>query len=107
MTTHHTGTRDEWLAARLALLHGEKEPTRGAAGWLALAAAPTFALMALLTGVPDGEPMGMLCSAAHGTSPLNGMALMYALMSMFHGAAWLKWIAGRRRQRTRRAAVDG
>src|SRR5262249_61212119 len=28
MTTHRTGTRDEWLAARLALLQAEKELTR-------------------------------------------------------------------------------
>jgi predicted dithiol-disulfide oxidoreductase (DUF899 family) len=28
MTTHTTGTREEWLAARLALLESEKELTR-------------------------------------------------------------------------------
>src|SRR3979411_134014 len=28
MTTHATGTRDEWLAARLELLEAEKELTR-------------------------------------------------------------------------------
>ena len=28
MTTHRTGTRDEWLAARLELLQAEKELTR-------------------------------------------------------------------------------
>ena len=28
MTTHKTGTRDEWLAARLELLDAEKELTR-------------------------------------------------------------------------------
>ena len=28
MTTHTTGTRDEWLAARLKLLEAEKELTR-------------------------------------------------------------------------------
>jgi len=28
MTTHGTGTRDEWLAARLHLLEAEKELTR-------------------------------------------------------------------------------
>ena len=55
-----------------------------ASGWLSLAAAPTFALMALLTGVLGGSPMNMLCSAGHGASPLSGMALMYVLMSVFH-----------------------
>ena len=28
MTQHRTGTRDEWLAARLELLQAEKELTR-------------------------------------------------------------------------------
>ena len=28
MTTHRTGTREEWLAARLSLLTAEKELTR-------------------------------------------------------------------------------
>jgi len=67
------------------------------AGWLGLAAAPTFAIMALLTGAFGGDPMDMLCSAAHGTFPLNGMALMYGLMSVFHSLPWLKWIARCRR----------
>jgi hypothetical protein len=67
------------------------------AGWLGLAAAPTFAIMALLTGVLGGGPMDMLCSTAHGASLPNGMALMYGLMSVFHMASWLKWITRRRR----------
>jgi hypothetical protein len=41
--------------------------------------------------------MDMLCSAAHGASPLNGMVLMYGLMSVFHSTPWLKLIAHRRR----------
>ena len=68
-----------------------------AADWLGLAAAPTFALMALLTNVLGGRPMDMLCSAAHGAAPLNGMVLMYGLMSVFHSTPWLKLIAHRRR----------
>jgi hypothetical protein len=68
-----------------------------AADWLGLAAAPTFALMALLTAVFVGDAMDMLCSAAHGASPLSGMALMYGLMSVFHSAPWFKWIARWRR----------
>ena len=67
---------------------------RTAADWLSLAAAPTFALMALLTAL--GGPSDMLCSAAHEASPLHGMALMYLLMSAFHSAAWLRLIASRR-----------
>ena len=62
-----------------------------AAGVLALAASPTFAIMALLTGVLGGGPAEMLCSAAH-VSPLSGMVTMYLLMSGFHAAPWLKLI---------------
>jgi hypothetical protein len=59
-----------------------------AADWLNLAAAPSFAAIALLTG--GGAP-DLLC-AANG-SPLSGMAAMYWLMSVFHLAPWLKLIA--------------
>jgi hypothetical protein len=69
--------------------------TRHAADWLCLAAAPTFAIMALLTGV-GGGPADMLCSAAQHASPLSGMAPMYWLMSAFHLAPWLKLISRRR-----------
>ena len=63
----------------------------GAADWLSLAAAPTFAIMALLTATQHGGPADILCSAVHGASPLSGMTLMYALMSVFqlrHGSDW-------------------
>ncbi len=59
----------------------------GAADWLRLAAAPTFAVMALLTALVGGS--SDLC-AMPGASPLTGMALMYLLMSAFHTAPWLK-----------------
>jgi hypothetical protein len=65
----------------------------GAADWLYLAAAPTFAIMALLT-VGSGSP-DALCSIASASS-LSGMAPMYGLMSAFHLAPWLKLIARRR-----------
>jgi hypothetical protein len=68
----------------------------GAADWLCLAAAPTFAIMALLTGVLGGDPPDMLCSAAKVASPLSGMVPMYVLMSAFHMAPWLKLISSRR-----------
>jgi hypothetical protein len=67
----------------------------GAAGWLGLAAAPTFAAMALLTSMPGGET-DMMGMAGHGSSALNGMATMYALMSAFHLPPWLKRISRRR-----------
>jgi hypothetical protein len=71
MTTHTIGTREEWFAAA----------TLGTADWLCFAAAPTFAIMALLIGVLGGGPRDMLCSATQGASPLSGMVWMYMLMS--------------------------
>ena len=68
----------------------------GAADWVCLAAAPTFAIMALLTGVFGSVPQDMLCAAAHDASPLSGMIPMYLLMSAFHSSPWLKLISSRR-----------
>jgi hypothetical protein len=84
MTTHTIGTREDRLAAVAV----------GAADWLRLAAAPTFAAMAALTCVLGGGVPDVLC--AHDASPLNGMAGMYVLMSAFHLAPWLKLVSGRR-----------
>jgi hypothetical protein len=64
--------------------------------WLSLAAAPTFAFMAVLTGIHDSGAHEMLCSAATHTSLLSGMVPMYLLMSAFHSAPWLKFISSRR-----------
>ncbi|PPQ31136.1 hypothetical protein [Rhodopila globiformis] len=86
MTTQTAGTRKGWLTVSAF----------GAADWICLAAAPTFAIMALLAGVSGGDPRDLLCAAAHPGSPLGGMAGMYALMSAFHSAPWLKLIASRR-----------
>ena len=61
----------------------------GAADWLILAAAPTFAVMALLTGF-DGA-----AGQTH-SSQLGGMVPMYLLMSAFHAPPWLKLISKRR-----------
>src|SRR5262249_54716353 len=68
--------------------------TFSAADVLYLAAAPTFAIMALVTGLPGGSA-DAVC-AAMGTSSLGGMMPMYLLMSAFHLAPWLKLLAGRR-----------
>lgn len=65
----------------------------GLANRLALAAAPTFALIALWTGL-SGAPPDMMCMRA--ASPLNGMTAMYVLMSAFHAGPWLRLMAGRR-----------
>jgi hypothetical protein len=63
---------------------------------LSLAAAPTFAIMAVLTQIWDGSMPDMLCSAVPTTSPLTGMVPMYVLMSAFHSAPWLKLLANGR-----------
>jgi hypothetical protein len=71
---------------------GRQAISFGAADWLCLAAAPTFAAMALLAG----GPADMICAAVHGGSPFGGMVPMYWLMSAFHAAPWLRLIARRR-----------
>ena len=63
--------------------------TRTAADWLALAAAPSFALMALFSATRGSGPAELLCAAAGG-APLTGMATMYALMSLFHAGPWIR-----------------
>jgi hypothetical protein len=70
--------------------------TRKIADGLCLAAAPSFASMALLTAVFDVGDMDPLCSAAGDASPLSGMVAMYLLMSLFHSASWMRLIARRR-----------
>ena len=79
---HETGRRSDAAAP-------------GAADWLGLAAAPTFAVMALVSCVAGGDA-DMMCSAAHSASQLGGMVPMYVLMSAFHLAPWLKLISRRR-----------
>ena len=76
--------------------HIDVKATLGAADWLCLAAAPTFAIMALLAAVVGGGKLDPLCSAAHGASPLGGMVPMYLLMSAFHSSPWLKLMSSRR-----------
>ena len=66
----------------------------GAADWLSLAATPTFAFMALLTGV-FGAPQDAFCVTSHEASSLSGMLVMYLLMSAFHAASWLRLISRR------------
>jgi len=102
-----TGTKFEDSRGSATMIAAQRETAGGCAGsgnaaafgaadWLSLAAAPTFAIMALLTSVLGGGPLDMFCSAAQGASPLSGMVPMYMLMSAFHSAPWLKLISGRR-----------
>ena len=54
---------------------------------LSLAAAPTFAAMALAAAM---APTDMICGAMQGPLSLQGMVPMYALMCAFHLAPWLR-----------------
>jgi len=67
----------------------------GPVDWPGLAAAPTFAMMALLTSATGGDDLSRLCGPAHDLPLLGGMAPMYMLMSAFHSTPWLKLIARR------------
>jgi hypothetical protein len=82
-------------------VHDKSSRGFGAADWLSFAAAPTFAGMALLTGVLGGGPLGMICSATQDASPVSGMVPMYLLMSAFHSAPWLRLMSSRRGDRRR------
>jgi len=88
MTTSMTA-RSNNLPARSA---------RGAAGWIGLAASPTFALMAWIAA--GDAPRIAICSPDSGLLPIDGMAWMYLLMSLFHLPPWLKLASGRPRQLT-------
>ena len=93
------------MSARFQARNGN--PTvLGAADWLSLAAAPTFAIMALLTGVLDRHAPDMLCLTVHGASPLGGMVPMYLAMSVFHLTPWLKVGVFRRRLVSRHSDYD-
>lgn len=72
-------------------------PAVDMADWLGLAAAPTFALMAGISAA--GSPGTMMCSAVPTFVPINDMALMYLLMSLFHVSPWLKFLSGRLQRR--------
>jgi hypothetical protein len=60
---------------------------------LHLAAAPSFALMAL-AAMLDASPAAAMC--AGGGWLLGGMAPMYLLMAAFHLGPWLEMVSGRR-----------
>ena len=66
---------------------------RDAAGWIGLAGSPTFALMAWIAATD--APRMTICTTASDMLPINGMAWMYLLMSLFHLSPWLKLAAGR------------
>lgn len=57
--------------------------------WLGLAAAPTFAVMAMAS-LFDGSQVS-ICGSGTDLSPLGSMTTMYLLMALFHLAPWLKF----------------
>ena len=66
---------------------------RDAAGWLALAASPTLALMAWIAA--NNAPPIAFCSSGSSIPPIDAMTVMYVLMSLFHLSPWLKLASGR------------
>ena len=78
-------------SARRATRDDATPVARHAADGLSFAAAPSFAVIALLTHASGGDG---LCTATPGSS-LGGMATMYAVMSLFHLAPWLKLMSRR------------
>jgi hypothetical protein len=92
MSETHTGGRGSGAIR----CESDNAAVMGAADFLYLAAAPTFAIMALLTCVLGGGSPDALCSSVS-ASPLSGMVPMYLLMSAFHSAPWLKLISSRRK----------
>ena len=74
---------------------GPRKPGRlAAADWLSLAAAPTFAAMALLSVILGGGSPDTICSTDPQAALLTGMVPMYVLMSAFHAAPWLRVLRG-------------
>jgi uncharacterized membrane protein YkvI len=71
---------------------GRAWPAR-VAEYLRYAAAPTFAILALLTGLLSSDPAHTLCAGMQGGSIVGGMSLMYLLMAGFHSPPWLRLIA--------------
>jgi hypothetical protein len=81
-------TNDALISGRVGRGRAAPDP----AGWLGLTAAPTFAVMALWTGLTGAQP-DVLCIGVRNVLPLDGMPLMYALMSIFHTVPWLRLLS--------------
>ena len=93
----------EWLSLAASADGSVAKPSAGMASaggriagrvadWLSLAAAPIFAVMALLTATTGSADM--ICTTTPDAFPIGGMVPMYLLMSSFHLAPWLRLAAG-------------
>ncbi len=73
---------------------------QGAVRLLGFAAAPTFAVMAIVSGLHGNGMPDMTCSMSmpQDGSLLDGMVPMYVLMSVFHSIPWLRLAGGRLRR---------
>jgi hypothetical protein len=75
--------------------------TRHAASCLGFAASPTFALMAFIS--ETDVPAAAMCASAPGGLPIDAMAWMYLLMSLFNASPWLKLVSSPARRLTQPA----
>jgi len=73
----------------------DRRQSRDVATWLALAASPSFALMAWISA---NDMQAVLCATGPSILPISGMAWMYLLMSFFHLSPWLKLVSTFSRQ---------
>ena len=62
-------------------------PHERIADGLGLLAGPTFAIIGVGTALYGGPPV---CSTLPHWMPIDGMASMYLLMSVFHAGPWLR-----------------
>jgi len=71
---------------------------------LGLAATPLFGLLALVSAA--GMSGLSLCNATLPLLPINDMALMYLLMSIFHASPWLRLLSPPPRHSSNRIEGD-
>ncbi len=83
------------LSAKVEMTWGWQ--AQRAAGWLALAASPTFACGAWIAA-HDASSMAF-CSPGSSSLPIDGMTAMYLLMGLFHLSPWLKLVSSRASRR--------
>lgn len=56
---------------------------------LHLAATPTFAVMAVFSGLSGHAASAMWCTMPGAGPGMDGMTLMYVLMALFHAGSWI------------------